>query len=136
MFWRRGLADLDGREWEELCDGCGLCCLAKLERVDGSVLLTDIPCGLLDVASCGCSDYANRTLTGFCEALTPAAIPHLTWLPDTCAYRLVHEGRDLPEWHHLVSGSRTTVHDAGVSARRRCRAPGASAPSRGASRGR
>jgi hypothetical protein len=120
-FWRdTPLARMSGREWEALCDGCGKCCLNKLEDEDtGEVALTRIACKLLDDTSCRCGSYSNRhSFVPECIRLTPASLPeHLYWLPDTCAYRLVHEGRDLAWWHPLVSGDAETVHSAGISVR-------------------
>ena len=120
-FWRRPLAALTIAEWESLCDGCGRCCLVKLEDEDtGEVHFTDVSCRLLDCSSCGCSDYANRqTKVPDCVKLTPDIVQDIPWLPPTCAYRLVEEGRDLPWWHPLVSGRPETVHEAGISVRGR-----------------
>ena len=98
-FWKRKtLAQLDQDEWESLCDGCGLCCLQKLEdEDDGSVYYTRIACKLLDLKTCRCSDYANRRQhVPDCVQLTPAQADEFKWLPPTCAYRLVSEGKDLP----------------------------------------
>lgn len=117
-FWRTtALEAMDQQQWESLCDGCGRCCLIKLEDEDtGAILATDIGCKLFDGTSCRCKDYRNRsTLVPDCVTLTPEAVRTLRWLPPTCAYRLVAEGRDLPWWHPLVSGDPQTVVDAGVS---------------------
>jgi uncharacterized protein len=118
-FWRKPLEALSGPEWESLCDGCGRCCLVKLEDEDtGETYYTDVPCRLLDATTCRCSDYPGRqTQVPDCVRLTPAAVRAITWLPPTCAYRLVREGRDLPWWHPLVSGRPETVVEAGVSVR-------------------
>ena len=119
-FWRvKSLADMTTAEWESLCDGCGKCCLNKLEDEDtGEILVTRVACRLLDDATCRCSDYADRlSHVPECISLTPAKVDGLYWLPATCAYRLVSEGRDLRWWHHLVSGDPNTVHEAGVSVR-------------------
>lgn len=119
-FWRRkALEDLDFAEWEALCDGCGRCCLNKLEDEDtGEIHLTRLACGLLDIGSCRCSDYANRKKKmPDCVSITPEAARKLSWLPSTCGYRLVAEGRDLHWWHPLVSGTTDTVHEAGISVR-------------------
>jgi uncharacterized cysteine cluster protein YcgN (CxxCxxCC family) len=117
-FWRaKTLAEMNAREWESLCDGCGRCCLVKLEDDDtGEVHYTDVGCRLLDAGSCRCRDYRRRQRkVADCVRLTPASVASLRWLPPTCAYRLLDEGRDLPSWHPLVSGDPATVHAAGVS---------------------
>ena len=108
-------------EWESLCDGCGRCCLIKLEDEDtGEVLHTDIGCTLLDGVACRCRDYARRQKkVPDCVRLTPEAVRSIAWLPPTCAYRLVRDGLPLYAWHHLVSGDRSTVHKAGISVRGR-----------------
>ena len=121
-FWRtKTLAELDQQEWESLCDGCGRCCLVKLEdEDDGRILPTNVACRLFDAERCTCHDYENRTArVPDCLQLTPALVAELKWLPPSCAYRLVHEGQDLPDWHHLKTGSRDTVHEAGASVRGR-----------------
>ena len=121
-FWRsKSLADMTPQEWESLCDGCARCCLVKLEDADtGAVHYTDVGCTLLDAGSCRCRDYANRQAQmPDCVRLTPKNLRRLSWLPPTCAYRLVAEKRDLPWWHPLVSGDPETVHAAGISVRDR-----------------
>ena len=121
-FWReKPLEAMSGPEWESLCDGCGRCCLNKLEDWDtGEIAWTNLACQLLDGESCRCSDYENRRDTvPDCVQLDPAMVRELTWLPATCAYRLVAEGQDLYWWHHLVSGDPDTVHQAGISAQGR-----------------
>lgn len=121
-FWRgRALEDFSHAEWESLCDGCGRCCLNKLEDWDtGEIAWTDVACRLLDCDTCGCSDYPNRLATvPDCLPLTPESVRSIGWLPPTCAYRLVAEGQDLYWWHHLLSGDRDTVHAAGISVRGR-----------------
>ena len=121
-FWRRkSLAEMSGEEWESLCDGCAKCCLHKLEDLDtGEIDYTEVACRLLDQATCRCTRYAaRRRLVSDCVVLTPDKVDELGWLPPTCAYRLVSEGRDLPWWHPLVSGDGETVHAAGVSVRGR-----------------
>jgi uncharacterized protein len=117
-FWRRKtLEEMSRKEWESLCDGCARCCLNKLEDWDtGEIYWTDVACRLLDDRTCRCSDYPNRsTRVPDCETLTPHKVRTLTWLPPTCAYRLVAEGRDLYWWHPLVSGDPATVRYAGIS---------------------
>lgn len=108
-------------EWEALCDGCGQCCLIKLEDEDtGDIAVTRLACKLLDLGTCRCSDYANRQAhVPDCMKLGPKDARTLRWLPETCAYRCVAEGRELSWWHPLVSGSKDTVHEAGVSVRNR-----------------
>ena len=118
-FWRRKTLDeMTAREWESLCDGCGRCCLMKLEdEDDGTVYATDVGCRLLDRATCRCSDYANRKAkVPDCIKLTPKLARSLAWLPPTCAYRLVANRQDLPWWHPLVSGRPETVVEAGSAA--------------------
>jgi len=118
-FWKRlSLTEMTAAEWESLCDGCGKCCLEKIEDADtGEISYTDIACRLLDVHTCKCTRYKNRRrYVRNCERLTPESVPHLNWLPSSCAYRLLADGRDLPWWHHLVSGDRDLVHQAGASA--------------------
>ena len=121
-FWKRKtLAEMTGPEWESLCDGCGRCCLSKLEDEDThEVYFTDIGCRLLDGKTCRCHDYPNRTaLVDDCVRLTPETVAEINWLPPSCAYRLIKEGKDLYWWHPLVSGDPDTVHTAGVSIRGR-----------------
>ena len=120
-FWNLPLRQLTPAEWEALCDGCGKCCLAKLEDEDtGEIHWTSVACRLLDAGTCRCSDYANRLAkVEDCIGLTPANVRTISWLPATCAYRLVAEGRELAWWHPLVSGSADTVHQAGISVRGR-----------------
>lgn len=119
-FWReKTLREMSRDEWESLCDGCGKCCMLKLEDDDtGEIYPTNVACKLLDLTSCRCKDYPNRKAkVPDCVQLTPALTQELSWLPRTCAYRLVSEGRDLFDWHPLKSGSAETVHPAGVSVR-------------------
>lgn len=119
-FWEdRPLDKLSRAEWESLCDGCGKCCLHKLEDEEtGEVFPTNVACRLLDRRAGLCGDYANRRrFVPDCVRLTPAKLDRLDWLPTTCAYRLVRDGQPLPAWHHLESGSRETVHEAGQSVR-------------------
>jgi uncharacterized cysteine cluster protein YcgN (CxxCxxCC family) len=122
LFWKtKALEEMTAPEWESLCDGCGRCCLEKLEDEDtGKIYFTHISCRLLDTHACGCKDYANRhKKVPDCVRLTPRNVRTLNWLPPTCGYRLVAEGKDLYWWHPLVSGDPDTVHQAGVSVRGR-----------------
>lgn len=118
-FWeRKKMSTLSQKEWEALCDGCGKCCLNKLEDADsGEVVLTRVACRLLDDSTCRCTHYDTRhQFVPECIVMTPANIKdHLYWLPQTCAYRLVYEKRPLAAWHPLISGDPESVQKAGVS---------------------
>lgn len=118
-FWEKPLGELSRAEWEALCDGCGKCCLHKIEDEEtGRIYATNVACKLLDRHSCRCTNYRGRkALVPDCVRLTADQVAKLEWLPSTCAYRLRGEGKPLPEWHYLVSGSRETVHEAGISVR-------------------
>ncbi|WP_041796016.1 YcgN family cysteine cluster protein [Pararhodospirillum photometricum] len=108
-------------EWESLCDGCGKCCLHKLQEEDtGHIHYTNVACELLDLASCQCADYVKRWDTvPDCVKLTPRLLHRLAWMPETCAYRLLARGEPLPPWHPLETGDPESVHRAGMSARGR-----------------
>jgi uncharacterized cysteine cluster protein YcgN (CxxCxxCC family) len=117
-FWEHyGLAELAADEWEALCDGCGRCCLVKLEDEDtGEIAFTRIACRQLDLEKVQCRDYANRQQwVPDCVRLTPETVARINWLPKSCAYRRVHEGRGLADWHPLISGTRESVVRAGIS---------------------
>jgi uncharacterized cysteine cluster protein YcgN (CxxCxxCC family) len=118
-WWNKSLDRLDRGEWEALCDGCGRCCLHKLEDEEtGELFPTNVACKLLDRRSGQCGDYPNRARhVSDCVQLSPGKLEALEWLPVTCAYRLRAAGEPLPSWHYLVSGSRETVHEAGMSTR-------------------
>jgi uncharacterized cysteine cluster protein YcgN (CxxCxxCC family) len=117
-FWRtKTLGEMSRAEWESLCDGCGRCCLHKLRNEETQELIwTDVACRLLDTSTCQCSDYANRKArVPDCVKLTPKKLATIDWLPPSCAYRLLAEGRDLAWWHPLVSGDPATVAKAGIA---------------------
>ena len=119
-FWEtKTLAQMDRVEWEMLCDGCGKCCIHKLEDEDtGELHATNIACRLLDRRSGRCKDYKHRkALVPECVRLTPDKLDALDWLPSTCAYRLLHNDQPLPEWHPLLTGDSESVHAAGQSVR-------------------
>lgn len=119
-FWQtKSLSEMSREEWESLCDGCGKCCLLKLEDVDtGEIHPTDVGCRLLDLGTCRCTRYAERKrLVPDCVVLDAENVKELTWMPKTCAYRLVAEGKDLPDWHPLKTGDPESVVRAGVSVR-------------------
>ncbi len=119
-FWDdTSLEALSAAQWEALCDGCGRCCLVKLEDEEsGELCYTAIACGELDLESCRCRHYAERRArVAECIALTAATLHDYPWLPSTCAYRLHAEGKPLPAWHPLLSGCSESVHAAGISVR-------------------
>ena len=119
-FWKtKRLDEMTHAEWESLCDGCGRCCLHKLrDEVTEALSFTNVACRLLDLHGCGCSNYACRQeKVPDCVSLTYEALDEIDWLPPTCAYRRIEEGRGLSWWHPLVSGDPETVHTAGVSVR-------------------
>ncbi|EAM8863957.1 YcgN family cysteine cluster protein [Acinetobacter lwoffii] len=122
-FWKNySLAELTQVEWEALCDGCGLCCLIKLEDEDTQeVAYTKVACKLLDCSTARCSNYSDRLqYVPDCIQLTPEKLETIHWLPSSCAYRRVEQGKSLPSWHYLISGSRESVIQARKSAAGRC----------------
>ncbi len=118
-FWQtKKLWQMTPDEWESLCDGCGKCCLLKVEFDDGDIEPTSVVCHLIDQHTCRCSDYPNRhEQVPDCIELAKTDLASLPWLPSTCGYRLINEGKPLQWWHPLVSGDPETVHAAGVSVR-------------------
>ncbi len=119
-FWKRKkLTEMTPEEWESLCDGCARCCLIKLQDEDSSeIFYTNVACRLLDRHHCRCKAYDQRTrLIPACLVVTPELATRAKWLPETCAYRLLAEGKDLLWWHPLVSGTPKSVHTAGISVR-------------------
>ena len=117
-FWETmPLAEMTAEQWESLCDGCGKCCLHKIEDIDtGKVYVCNVACRLLDLETCRCSDYAHRQQrVPDCTVLTPERVDEFQWLPSTCAYRLLYENKPLPSWHPLITGDANSVHAAGIS---------------------
>lgn len=116
FYETKTLAQMTRSEWESLCDGCGRCCTLLLEDQDGAVWRTSLACRLLDLKTVRCGDYANRhTKVPGCVKLTPDTVGQLGWMPDTCAYRLIAEGKPLPQWHPLRTGDQGSVIAAGIS---------------------
>lgn len=121
-FWEtNALNEMSTKEWESLCDGCGKCCLIKLEDSDTKELFyTDVACHMLDANTCQCKDYSKRReLVDDCLQLEVDDVDEFKWLPQTCAYRLVHEGKDLPDWHYLICGDKNAVHQQKMSVQNR-----------------
>ena len=117
-FWKsKNLKQMTNDEWESLCDGCGKCCLHKLEDIDsGEVYISKVSCMYLDQNTCTCNDYKNRHKNvSDCIKLSPENIKQINWLPDTCSYKLVLNNDDLPDWHHLITGNKNTIHEEGMS---------------------
>lgn len=121
-FWKRKtLIEMTEKEWESLCDGCGKCCLHKLQYEDtGEIDYTDVACHLLDISTCRCTGYEKRQkLAPDCIKLSPANVGELQWMPSSCAYRLLAEGQDLPSWHPLITKDPDSPYKAGQSAKKR-----------------
>ena len=121
-FWRsKSLEEMTPDEWESICDGCGVCCLQKIENpTTNEITLTSVSCAFLDTTSCRCTIYEARlSLNAECLELEAGGIGAIEWLPETCAYRRLREGQDLEWWHPLISGDPDTVHKAGISIRNR-----------------
>lgn len=119
-FWEtKALVEMSQAEWESLCDGCGKCCLHKLQDEDsGELFYTNVACRLLNLNTARCTRYAARVrLMPDCIQLNPEKLRQCNWLPSTCAYRLLAEGKALPDWHPLVAGNAQAVHRAGASVR-------------------
>jgi uncharacterized cysteine cluster protein YcgN (CxxCxxCC family) len=117
-FWEiKTLEQMSHDEWESLCDGCGLCCLVKIEDEDtGDVYNTSVSCKMLEIENCRCKDYANRlSKVPMCTQLNLANLPNMSWLPETCAYKRLYAALGLPSWHPLITNEKNSVHDAGVS---------------------
>lgn len=116
-FWEtKSLEQMSQDEWESLCDGCALCCLVKLEDDSGSVHYTSLVCDRLDLEACRCTCYTKRhRLVKDCVSLSPEEVLSFDWLPRSCAYRVLAEGRSLESWHPLISGRPESVHEAGIS---------------------
>ena len=120
LYWEtKTLAEMTVDEWEFLCDGCGICCLQKIEDQDtGNTIISAVSCLHLDIKSCQCKIYNNRAfINSDCIKLTPDKLEQITWLPETCAYRMIHEKKLLEWWHPLISGNPETVHSSGISIR-------------------
>lgn len=118
MFWKhKTLQDMTQEEWESLCDHCGICCLKKIKDFNGKDhQYTSIACRFLNTNTGDCILYGSRLENcEDCMVLTPDKVAEFSWLPETCAYRRVHEGKDLPSWHPLITGDPQTVHHSGVS---------------------
>ena len=118
QFWKeKKLEEMNSDEWESLCDGCGLCCLIRLEDEDtGDIVQSNIACKYLDLETCRCTDYKNRKENvPDCWVIKPENIDQIYWMPDTCAYKLIYEGRELYDWHPLITGDNKSTHKAAIS---------------------
>lgn len=116
-FWKhKSLEQLNDQEWEQLCDGCGRCCLQKLECADtGEIFYTELACRLLDLQDCSCTDYANRTqVVESCLDLRELKANDWQFMPSSCAYRLLYEGKPLFDWHPLIAGNHLLMETAGI----------------------
>ena len=111
-FWEtKKLSEMNFSEWESLCDGCGKCCLIKLEDQQGKIEYTNVACKLLNLNSCTCNDYQNRReKVKDCVKLSPKNINEIKWMPSTCSYKLILEGKELPSWHHLITNDKNSIH--------------------------
>ena len=121
-FWETiPLMEMNKQQWESLCDGCAKCCLHKLEDEDtGEVHYTEIVCRYLDRDTCNCTEYKHRQeLVPNCVWLKPEDVKEFHWLPSSCSYRLISEGKPLPKWHHLRSGDKDLIHKRNQSMRRK-----------------
>ena len=117
-FWKtKKLSEMTTEEWESICDSCGKCCLNKLEDEDtGEIYFTSVVCNLIDLDTCRCTRYSERcTLVPECIDLKQHDFSEYNWLPSTCAYRLLVDGKDLPDWHPLISGNKNSAQEAGVA---------------------
>ena len=123
QFWKtKTLQEMTDAEWESLCDGCGLCCMHKIEDAhSGDIYYTNLACRLFDLKACRCSNYENRTrLVPDCMSLRKSSEASFNWLPGSCAYRRLANGQDLLDWHPLISGDPNTVHEADISVKGKC----------------
>ena len=119
-FWQtKTLEQMSRDEWESLCDGCGLCCLVKVEDEDtGEVFNTAVSCRQLDIETCRCTGYVDRlTDVPVCTQLTLENLPQLGWLPESCAYKRLYQRKPLPTWHPLITRDKDSVHETGLSAK-------------------
>lgn len=116
LFWERySLGELNKKEWESLCDGCGQCCLERYVGDDNKVTVYSIACELLDIEQSRCKSYEKRlTKVPSCHQLTPSNVPKYNWLPEICAYRVIHRGEALPKWHPLLTGNRNKMKKKGI----------------------